>query len=416
MTGGNDDRDPAAQVPESFSVDGMPDELQRAVEDLAKRIDRSVALDNSDLKLLAHSAHLGEEDEARLESLVRREVTNERASWARQKGVFSSLVPLRTPAEPQLGLRPRYVVPLRAGRQLLGVLWIIDDGALDDSVERDIRDTSERIKVILVRRLMRADDRGRQVEASVLNLISGDEAAIGEGAAALQDFGIFHPRCAFVCIAITPIGQLPVQSSIVVEAVKRAVGRLAQGTAPALVDQTVLVVMGIPIEWGGEQITATMQAVIRELYEADRRLPASLIVSSGGAVADLAGVSQSYDQATATSRIAGRVGGSVWAWGSNELDEMLASVLVPDLPAHMLPRSIQTLESVLPEEIETTVQTYLDEAGNATRTAEHLHVHRATVYYRLARFEELTRLKLDDGRTRFMLQFWYTVRNDIHLS
>lgn len=43
---------------------------------------------------------------------------------------------------------------------------------------------------------------------------------------------------------------------------------------------------------------------------------------------------------------------------------------------------------------------YLDTAGDAKRTVAQLHIHRATLYYRLRRIEELTDLDLSRGDDR----------------
>ena len=50
-----------------------------------------------------------------------------------------------------------------------------------------------------------------------------------------------------------------------------------------------------------------------------------------------------------------------------------------------------------------TLETYLDAAGNVQESAKRLHIHRATLYYRLSRIEELTGLSLADGQDRLAL-------------
>ncbi len=50
-----------------------------------------------------------------------------------------------------------------------------------------------------------------------------------------------------------------------------------------------------------------------------------------------------------------------------------------------------------------TAEAFLDCAGSASRAAAALQVHRQTLYYRLARIEELTGLDLGDGEARLLL-------------
>jgi DNA-binding PucR family transcriptional regulator len=51
-----------------------------------------------------------------------------------------------------------------------------------------------------------------------------------------------------------------------------------------------------------------------------------------------------------------------------------------------------------------TLLTFLDHAGSIPRTADSLHLHRTSLYYRLNQISRLTGVDLDDGRTRFRLQ------------
>jgi DNA-binding PucR family transcriptional regulator len=55
------------------------------------------------------------------------------------------------------------------------------------------------------------------------------------------------------------------------------------------------------------------------------------------------------------------------------------------------------------QELARTAEIYLDCAGQATRAAAELGIHRQTLYYRLSRIEKLTGLDLDDGEDRLLL-------------
>ncbi|MBB5935932.1 PucR family transcriptional regulator [Streptomyces zagrosensis] len=54
-------------------------------------------------------------------------------------------------------------------------------------------------------------------------------------------------------------------------------------------------------------------------------------------------------------------------------------------------------------ELARTVEEFLDRAGQASRTAQALGIHRQTLYYRLSRVEQLTGLDLDTGEDRLLL-------------
>jgi purine catabolism regulator len=55
-------------------------------------------------------------------------------------------------------------------------------------------------------------------------------------------------------------------------------------------------------------------------------------------------------------------------------------------------------------ELLQTLEAYLDAGGNGVLAAEHLHIHRSTLNYRLTRIEQLCQLSLQDPATRANLQ------------
>ncbi|RMI42235.1 PucR family transcriptional regulator, partial [Streptomyces triticirhizae] len=78
----------------------------------------------------------------------------------------------------------------------------------------------------------------------------------------------------------------------------------------------------------------------------------------------------------------------------------LLSALPPRLPPDPA-----VLPLLRPEhhELAHTAEAFLDHAGQATRTAEALGIHRQTLYYRISRIEQLTGLDLNDGEDRLLL-------------
>lgn len=56
-----------------------------------------------------------------------------------------------------------------------------------------------------------------------------------------------------------------------------------------------------------------------------------------------------------------------------------------------------------------TLQVYLNENGNVSKTAETLFVHRRTLTYRLQKIQELINMDLNDSKNRFILNFCLTI-------
>jgi len=62
-----------------------------------------------------------------------------------------------------------------------------------------------------------------------------------------------------------------------------------------------------------------------------------------------------------------------------------------------------------------TAETYLDSAGDAQRAAAALHIHRGTLYQRLARIEQLSGLDLANGMDRLTLHLGIKLAPSRHL-
>lgn len=62
------------------------------------------------------------------------------------------------------------------------------------------------------------------------------------------------------------------------------------------------------------------------------------------------------------------------------------------------------------KELLDTLQMYLNENGNVTKTSEKLFIHRRTLTYRLQKIQELLNVNMDDAEIRFILQFCLKIK------
>ena len=127
-------------------------------------------------------------------------------------------------------------------------------------------------------------------------------------------------------------------------------------------------------------------------------------VGIGGAHPLLA-ARRSYRQARDAVTVAQRVArfGRVAAW--DELGVYRTLVRFPDdLGDEALhPGLVLLLRDGAHEQLVETLEAYLDRAGDVKATAEALNLHRATLYYRLQRIEEITGARLKVGEDRLAL-------------
>jgi DNA-binding PucR family transcriptional regulator len=133
---------------------------------------------------------------------------------------------------------------------------------------------------------------------------------------------------------------------------------------------------------------------------------AELVIGVGAHQADLAGAHESYGEARMAAMAGGALpnAGPVVLWAELGVYQVAAKLAARDEVTPVLHEGLRSLlhsPEALP--LLETLETYLDAAGNAQVTAETLHLHRTSLYYRLQRVEQLARTDLKDGMERLAL-------------
>lgn len=379
----------------------MLSELQALAEALAARLDRAVAIDDPRMHLLVHTPHSGRVDPARTRSILERQADDAAVQHVMRFGIAKTDAPVvRVPGRADLELLPRVCAPLRAQGALLGFLWIIDaDESLTDDALDAVADIAASAALVLHRERLLVDlERGRDRER-LRDLLSDDVTVRRAAADALRSLEREPSATAFRAVVLHVVGDTGRED--VRQAVEDALDRVSRrlGAKPALHlargDHGVLLL---------EDDVPTAAAVQRVRDELGRLLPAARVRSGVGERArSLEDVARSWQQARQALRVAEAVPGfgDDIAWSELGVYRVLVHLPVDELPGDALPPSmLALLETENGRELVRTVEGYLDRAGDARATAEQMHVHRTTLYYRLARFTELTGLDLGDGSDR----------------
>ena len=124
-----------------------------------------------------------------------------------------------------------------------------------------------------------------------------------------------------------------------------------------------------------------------------------------GGTHDLADARRSYREACDAVAVAERVErfGRIATW--DELGAYRTLARFPDDAGDgaLHPGLLAMIGDPANAPLVDTLETYLDLAGDAKATAEALSLHRATLYYRLNRIEEITGARLKTGEDRLAL-------------
>ena len=370
--------------------------LQMIVDALAADIVRDGAVDDRQIRWLVHSPHEEPPDAARMRSILTRRIPEEALRWAFSFGIEDADGPVRLPANPDIGAEARVCIPLRTRGVLLGVMFIVDaDGTLDGAPLAPAEAAAAEAAQVLYRE-RRLRELERERERWLLTHLLSDEDA-EEAARALTDEGFLEPgRVAVLAIRAD---EDPARFEVAVGAALDRLRRLVPARCGLELRRS---------DHGAFVVVLDDATSPRELAERLLELAgeegAEARVGIGGAQ-PLVAAPRSYRQARDAVAVAQRVTGfgRVAAWDELGVYRTLAR-FPDDLDDEALhPGLVELLRDGAHEQLVETLEAYLDRAGDVKATAEALSLHRATLYYRLQRIEEITGARLKVGEDRLAL-------------
>jgi hypothetical protein len=366
------------------------------VDALAERVGRSALLDDAAMTPLAYSRQDSELDAVRRASILLREVPAAARSALLEHGVDRAQGAVRTPAFPAIGLAPRLCVPVRADGELLGYLWLIDDGLDADAVAAATATANEAAQRLdgLVRR------REREL---VADLVSADPARAQRAIDALSPERHASPGAWAVCVvSVVPdshAGRDWIERNL--RRLQRLHGRDAALWSADGAHHIVLLATGSPA-WDGRGSRAASGLEYLLADDPSRPPGARACIGVGDDLAELGQTASSYRRALTALRVArSRVLGDGVLWddlGPFRLLARLDPSVIDDLPT-----GLTRLLEADPGPLTRTLELYLDLGGDARAAAAALRVARGTLYYRLRRIDEITGYRLDDGLDRLAL-------------
>lgn len=389
----------------------MASELQRLVDHLGNRLGRSVAIDDPHVRLLAYTAHTADVDDARVGSIMRRSVPSTLTGYLHELGVHKAEDVFTVPARPDLGLTvERIGMPVRHEQLLLGFLWLVrSDGPVTDEHAQALREAASRAALIMHREYL-ADELAKGQERELLrDLLSEDPTLHADAAEQLieQELAVAGEITALVVtVSQEPGASLDEHDRVALTAaVDHGRRRMPPRTALTLQrpDHALLAAIS-PGQGGAEKTADVLACAMRErLVTESGRTHEECWVGIGNTRRSLPELRYSYQEACRSTEVA-RVTGALGpvAHYANLGVYALLSQLSPQQLTEALHPGIRTLLCAGSghDDLVETLTAYLDNAGDAKRTVAALHIHRATLYYRLRRLGELSGLDLSRGDDR----------------
>jgi len=405
--------DLAAHLPAAVFEDdlGLGTRLQELADATAHELDRPVAIDDRQGRLLVHTEHRGVVDEVRLASILRQPMRPEVDDWVQSHDISTARHPVRVLPNDRLGMCARVCAPIRYSDHLLGYLWLTDrDQSITDAELERLGQIAAAAGVAMHRELL-LRDRGREREL-VRDMLSEDGSVREDAARRLVELGLVErDGPTVVLVASTPPAVESVSRVAFETAASRVHRRLTPKHALHLLrpDHVLLVVSCNEPSVRRHGVAALAARVRDEISDALERSREPVRVAIGGRVERLEGARTSYEQALSAAAVAGVVRerfGDVVSWDELGIYRMLAGLPLAETGQRMLHPGLRALlERPQTHFLVHTLECYLDHGGDVRATAAALYVHRATLYHRLRRVEEVGGIDLRDGEQRLELHF-----------
>lgn len=377
-----------------------PTDLFALADSLAGAIGGAVTIEDRLSRVLAYSSLQQHADRARAETILGRQAPEPlRAAFA-ARGVIhhleSSDEPLFVPADPNHGFSGRMVVAVRAGRELLGAIWVTCPQPLDGVRRRALTDGARTVALHLLRSRASADLE-RQVETElVIQLLEGT----ADAATVVSKLGL--PQAPMYVIAFRAHVANQERHAPLLLSFDRATtgfGWSRPGRS-AISGNTLYTVLS-----GGD--IAAARAWITALQAA---LPTQFTIVAGisaPAVAEnLPAARQEADECLAlheTRRPGSPPPAYEDSWDDILLQRLRAAAQSGRAPARGPVTELRRHDTRHGTHYIATLRAWLQTQGDPAEAGRQLGVHENTVRNRLRKMAELTTLDLADGDKRLAM-------------
>lgn len=377
-----------------------PTDLFAVADSLAEAVAGAVTIEDQLGRVLAYSRGQRNADPARSATILNRQESGALRELFEKRGVLAHLdtrdEPLFVAADPDYGLTGRMVVAVRAGRELLGAVWVACPDPLSGERLTALADGARTVALHMLRSRASADLE-RQVESDWVTRLLDEQIDPDDAGDLIARLGL--PQAPLRVIAVhTQIATQPHAGLLLAfEAVTTGFGWSRPGRS-ALAANTVYTLLpaedaAVARQWvcglaGALPPHAIVRAgisavaTVTELAAARREAEECLALHEAGPPEDMP---PAYDE----------------AWDEIVLRRLNAAARAGRVPTRGPVAELRRHDAAHNTPYVATLRAWLDAQGDLARAAERLAVHENTVRYRLRKMAEVTPLGLEDPRTRF---------------
>ena len=350
--------------------------IQEQVDTLARTLQRSVAIDDVGINLVAVSKHFDDADDARVRAILARTLEEDSCRYLFSFGIVATRDKIvRIPECRELGFKERSCYPIRWQERTLGYLWLV--GKVSPAEDKAAVACAGELAVPMFSMQLEGEQAFSKHELIVRNLLSVDTRWASRAAAILSRQGRIRTDRKYRAFSAATRKGTGGQHSELTFLRKQ----FREFTAAH-----------------GEADPGTLMRIACSGLNADLRIGI-------GPEVDVLHLYDSYAQASSVLQVLRAIPnlGPCSTWEGLGVYGNLTLLTRNHEDAQLpLTPNIAALREEDPALFDT-LELFLDNAGSIAKTSEELCIHRSTLYYRLKRIADITGTDLNSGLDRFTL-------------
>jgi PucR C-terminal helix-turn-helix domain len=375
-----------------------PTDLFALADSLAAAVGGAVIIEDPLSRVLAYSSLQQEADSARVETILARQVPQRLRALSDAQGVSEHLrvsdEPLFVAADHEYGVTGRMVVAVRAGRELLGSVWVTCATPLTGARHTALTDGARTVALHLLRSRASADLE-RQVESDLVSQLLEGTA---DAATVLSRLGLPPGQLRVIAVRAQAAGEGHAALLLAFDRATTGFGWSRPGRS-ALAGTTLYTVLpgdgAAARDW-----IATLCAALPE--------PVIVWAGIGGlaSAADLPASRQEADECLALHEArTPDTPPPVYdeTWDEILLQRLRTAARAGRVPARGPVAELRRHDREHATQYVATLRAWLEAQGDLAGAGQRLGVHQNTVRYRLRKMAEVTSLDLEDAGKRLTM-------------
>lgn len=375
-----------------------PTDLFALADSLAVAVGGPVVIEDRMSQVLAYSRGQETTDPARVATILQRQAPGYLRAVFDEHGAFTHLAasdePMFVPGVEAVGLSGRMVVAARAGRELLGSVWVACAAPLPEPAQEALTEGAHTVALHLLRSRASADLE-RQVESELVIRLLESPA---DAATVASRLGLPPGDLRVIALRAQQDGQ---GHAALLQVFERATAGFgwSRPSRSALAGTTVYTLLAAPeAEVARDWVTRLVAA-----------LPEQFVVQAGisapAAATEMAAARTEADECLALQESTDPDVFPAYdeSWDDLVLQRLRTAAQSGRTPFRGAVAELRDHDRAHGTAYISTLRTWLQEHGDPGRTAAQLGVHENTIRYRMRRMAEIADLDLDDSHKRFAM-------------